>query len=72
MSKLDDAIEKLREERWDDDSSVNIVIQPPPEKESRAPIRALKLLPPGWRVVVVLVAVVAAAVAGAITGGVLH
>lgn len=64
-SKLDDAIERLRNTDDWEDSSVNVHVEVAPPK-SKAPqaLRALSLLPPWGRVLVTLLVVLVLGVAG--------
>ena len=65
---VDDAIDRLEEEDWGDlSSTVNVTVEVPKHSKIPAPLRALKLLPP-WGRVVVLLAILGAAVAGGLAG----
>lgn len=66
-SKLDEAIDRLEEEDWDEDSSVSVNVQmvQPPKSSAPVPIQVLKTLPP-WGRVVVLLAFLGVAVASGV------
>ncbi len=55
MSKLDEAIEKLKDiDDWDE-TSVNVTVHnESPKSKSIMPIKMLKILPPWGRVIVIL------------------